>query len=58
VNKLAKGKKVYTGIALDKHIIEEVDRRRREKALAEGRDISRSAFISMLIMKALESKVS
>lgn len=55
---MAKSKKVYTGIGLDEHVIKEVDRRRREQALKEGRDISRSAFISMLIMKALENKVS
>lgn len=53
---MAKGKKIYTGIGLDERVLAEVDRRRREKSLKEGKDISRSAFINTLIIKALEKE--
>jgi metal-responsive CopG/Arc/MetJ family transcriptional regulator len=44
-------KKQYTGIGLDQNVLKEVDKQRREMALKEGRDVSRSAFINNMLQQ-------
>ncbi len=47
-------RKVFTSVSLDKEIIETVDKRRREMALKEGKDVPRSAYINDLLIRALK----
>lgn len=51
---MKEGNKVYTGISLDKEILEKLDKQRRDQASKEGRDISRSSYINEMIIRGLQ----
>lgn len=48
--------KTYTSLGLDQKVLQEVDKQRRELAIKEGRDISRSSYINGLLEKNLKAE--
>jgi metal-responsive CopG/Arc/MetJ family transcriptional regulator len=45
---------INAGVSIEQDLLRELDQRRREISLKEGRDLPRSAYICQLLKKALE----
>lgn len=46
--------KIWTSLTIDPKLLEKIDTTRREKALKDGADISRSKYVCDLLEKALK----
>lgn len=44
---------INTGVSIEQDLLRELDQRRREISVKEGRDLPRSAYICELLKKAL-----
>lgn len=44
---------IVTGVSIEQDLLRELDQRRREISVKEGRDLPRSAYICQLLKKAL-----
>lgn len=47
---------VTTGVSIEMKLLEEIDKRRREIGVKEGRDIPRSTYICELLWTALKEE--
>jgi metal-responsive CopG/Arc/MetJ family transcriptional regulator len=45
---------INAGVSIEQDLLRELDQRRREISVREGRDLPRSAYICELLKKALE----
>jgi metal-responsive CopG/Arc/MetJ family transcriptional regulator len=47
---------ITTGVSIEMKLLDEIDKRRREKGAKEGRDIPRSTYICELLRSALNNE--
>lgn len=48
-----KERSITTGVSIEMALLEEIDNRRREIGLKEGKDLARSTYINQLLKLAL-----
>lgn len=51
-----KERSITTGISIETGLLQEIDQKRREISVREGRDLARSTFICELLKKALKEE--
>jgi len=51
-----KERSLTTGVSIELSLLEEIDQRRREIGLKDGKDLARSTYICQLLKKALENE--
>lgn len=49
-----KERSITTGISIENSLLQEIDQKRREIGLKEGKDLPRSTFICQLLRSALK----
>lgn len=49
-----KGRSLTTGVSIELELLEEIDQRRREIGVREGKDLARSTYICQLLKIALQ----